>query len=944
MKKHVTKRMLGLVIATIVLLVNSSFVVSAETSSALLENNFENGESLFSSATIVDFSDAHGKVMKISNATDSTKAFEKWGFTGGASNVVMSFDFYNDSADNGYRVILNDTEGKYVAFFAVNGNTFEMTKGAAWAGLGATGLATAECSVDEWHSIDIKIQDNQKVGYYLDGELLIEATQEAGSNGKLGKFIVYVSPLSNKDGALYIDNLYVTDNSSDSFGAKITNSSFENDGSLTINVEETITTELSASDITVTNTEDGEDLLIGTPVVSGHTISIPYTGAIVPYTEYKLVFNKEINGATGRTLSKENMYFYAQASEENSIYNALDDDFEKGYSSSVVSVSDGNYISIEDISLNGYGKALKIYNSTTTDTKDCAKLVDTIASSIAASKTILSFDMKYDGTTAVAENNTGVIIKLNDKLTMISYTGYYGGVNDGGYNDGSAINGTPSAYVFTSLNRVDDNNFHNYKYIIADGKADVYIDDTYIGKLTNASLTKFTSLSFNLDAGETVYVDNLRVDVEMNLKSNLYEDFSDGEHNVAGDEDYVKVIEETNGNKALEISVGEIEKTTQVAWIPIDISSDSNAVAIIDYKIKLIPDEAGYVFLNSQSNENSTSNAVIGNNGYFGGPVNGGYYGNEPSGTSSEWVYSSANTVNDGLWHSVKMYVDNANNLVKYYIDGKFVGTNGKTTTMSGNKGLTSIQISLKNSNSKILFDDISSYVEAKYVTSANNKVLKTRIIEGANTFAPTDSDVSLTAEMIKLYFANPMTGTTLTDETIKLYVGGSEVDVNIGEYNSDEYSITVMPTKLLRKNSVYTIMVTGAYNAEGEETAEYIATFKTTAEGKLVIKEMQFIDENGQEISTLVANQKVFLKAIIENTDDTQPVTLILSSYNDDALSGINFKKLTINEGERVTIDNTSGESAVSLTVEDLTELKLGGYAWNNFTEVKPLTPAIEY
>ena len=130
----------------------------------------------------------------------------------------------------------------------------------------------------------------------------------------------------------------------------------------------------------------------------------------------------------------------------------------------------------------------------------------------------------------------------------------------------------------------------------------------------------------------------------------------------------------------------------------------------------------------------------------------------------------------------------------------------------------------------------------------------------------------------------------------------------------------------------------------EGEETAEYIATFETTAEGKLSIKEMQFIDENGQEISTLVANQKVFLKAIIENTDDTQPVTLILSSYNDDALSGINFKKLTINEGERVTIDNTSGENAVSLTVEDLTELKLGGYAWNNLTEVKPLTPAIEY
>ncbi len=234
-------------------------------------------------------------------------------FAGSPQKYLISFDM-KLLQQKPVRFYIWDAESKAMGFFIYtsNGKIAFMTSAAnpdialrPTESTSSYGITDYE--LDKWTSIDMMVDAvNHKASYYADGVHLCDADMPASASAYPKYFLAQMNTSATSENFLCVDNVSVTVPTEDSFYGQAAL-----DGeNISVSFSETpVQNDLSG--IEVTNTETGAAVSIGTPVLKGKTLTIPYTDTLESAAEYCVKIPKEVKSVAGNELYSSEVYFTA---------------------------------------------------------------------------------------------------------------------------------------------------------------------------------------------------------------------------------------------------------------------------------------------------------------------------------------------------------------------------------------------------------------------------------------------------------------------------------------------------------------------------------------------------------------------------------------------------------------------------------------------------------
>lgn len=293
---------------------------------------------------------------------------------------------------------------------------------------------------------------------------------------------------------------------------------------------------------------------------------------------------------------------------------------------------------------------------------------------------------------------------------------------------------------------------------------------------------------------------------------------------------------------------------------------------------------------------------------------------------------------NKGEWYETTIVLDMANTTADYYWDGKYVGTQTaadgldfKVYASDGSSTLTGLRslvffagfgsYSQENITQRGVFmlDDIKikEYDDSAYVKSIR--------------FADEDGNES---------FSKGTVSTLNTKIKIKAENTESLADMGVVTLTAKGVNDSAPTDKNFApsyENGVYTIDLGGYLPGNTEYVLTALGTeykFKTDAGGFKV--ESVEISKNGtvlENLNDVKVGDKIRVTVNAVNTTGAeQSVWMSGAFYNGNTMNDVIFKTLKSDGKETIISDY------VELTIDDVTGLKVSGFAWDNSTTMKPL------
>ncbi len=390
MMKNIFKKMILVSFVFCVSISSAGIVSKAEENDELIKfNNFDT-ELMFSGAyvSLTDAEDRrHGSVLKIEAPESVDYSSHTYNtdldYTG--ERVMLSYDFNAAQTNHVYEMrTANAAKNAAVNLPVIDEfGQFEIFRTSAVSIVAATMKGPHNNSnvdtstvyeANQWYTIDM-IQDgvNGTIDYYIDGEYITTSAASAIKDTTIGQFSIGTSGYANwlkKDkvpqvGTLYLDNVRL------SYPDRAEFVYAEADGEtapgyIVINFSQTPESGTTFDEISMFNTETGEEVEIKSYELQGKNLYLEYEGELAPCTEYVVNFpDDEVKSIVGKSMRDKEIYFISPAEklEEGETPSVYDDiayyDFSDDKIGGTVSGSQVNRdVSVKETGDESYGKAL----------------------------------------------------------------------------------------------------------------------------------------------------------------------------------------------------------------------------------------------------------------------------------------------------------------------------------------------------------------------------------------------------------------------------------------------------------------------------------------------------------------------------------------------------------------------------------------------------------
>ena len=295
-------------------------------------------------------------------------------------------------------------------------------------------------------------------------------------------------------------------------------------------------------------------------------------------------------------------------------------------------------------------------------------------------------------------------------------------------------------------------------------------------------------------------------------------------------------------------------------------------------------------------------------------------------------------------WHTVKLSIDKSTEeyaKVKLYVDEEFVTDNtastagsGATDLLYGIKFAVYIPAYTADVDPYLLIDNVRV---SKPVPS--ERVEKIRMINyDGSICGPMSAEIKASAEKAAIYFTDDV---NTTNATVTLTAGSDTITGTLSAFDETEKKVIATFDEVLKKSTTYTLKVSGVTNEEGVEIDEATAVFSTNETGEFIIEELKITDVNGIEIkdaSEIVKDSDVYTGVKIINTlEEYKTAVVITGVYNDQAMTGANYKEYDLPSSSRVVVT-----TAVPVKVKDVTDVVVRGFVWESLSNNKPLVKEV--
>lgn len=404
-----------------------------------------------------------------------------------------------------------------------------------------------------------------------------------------------------------------------------------------------------------------------------------------------------------------------------------------------------------------------------------------------------------------------------------------------------------------------------------------------------------------------------------------------------------KDIDLTKGSAELEFEM-KIPSLSGLNYMYIEPYSSNETITSVQQEVN--PNGVTNAFYHGQSNtqyaqiHSPSAQGVKFNMRTDGKIVGAGKYDSNGS-----FLHSGVYTEN--TWVKVKLELSESSGsyTTKLYMDGNYAGSVTDVNATDRTAMLRGIRFVLKTQESVTNYKDLVYFDNFKFSTSASaDKVSKVRIYNrDGEEFAMLSDGVKGSAANADVFFCG---GVDSSQAEVSLADANGNTIPLTYEYDAEENKLAVQFNSLLRTATEYTLSVTGLTDSSGNAIADYSAKFTTSAEEEFEVM-MSAIDGNGAaitDVASLSANDKIYVKAeVINTTSADRTVAFSSVTYNDNAMSSIGAKEFTVPSGEKLVLSQDSSDAVYS-EVKNTADLKFSLFAWDSFSRIKPLIPALTY
>lgn len=288
------------------------------------------------------------------------------------------------------------------------------------------------------------------------------------------------------------------------------------------------------------------------------------------------------------------------------------------------------------------------------------------------------------------------------------------------------------------------------------------------------------------------------------------------------------------------------------------------------------------------------------------------------------------NSISANEWYKIKVQID---------LDTKTViRTINDTVVDASEYPFDAIYgFAFKNDGTELVeYLDNICITHTKSYVSPNVKRIRFENCNGETVY-PSQS-ISPDSRKISVAFNTAMNADTLA-ENIGIRKGSEAVQISSGSYNADTDEYVIELTELLDENSSYTLTVTNsAKSAKGDAMESAWEYSFQTGEGRVGVTDFK-LTKNSLDfnIGDIAANDTVTLSATVSNsTGSEKDLYIIAAVYNNSYMTGIEFAPVALSAKQLPT------PVSVNIIVENADNLKIAGYLWNNFSEMKPYKESI--
>ena len=268
-------------------------------------------------------------------------------------------------------------------------------------------------------------------------------------------------------------------------------------------------------------------------------------------------------------------------------------------------------------------------------------------------------------------------------------------------------------------------------------------------------------------------------------------------------------------------------------------------------------------------------------------------------------IYGSGRSI-DTDWHNIKTVIDFSTGSYTVYMDGAEC-TSG-SMPISNTQYVRFIYKNQKADDTYILIDNMSYKVDVEYPLPG-----KTEYEETDGSFCDAGNGVSAETTKIRQYFTGKLDESSLNTNTVHVYSGADDLDIERIAFDSVENCLTVTLKDKLAGGAEGKLVITGdARFEDGEslgrryEIPFYIIPSGIGLLGVTLKKGSISIETDRQLGNGDLISAELMLR---NNTDENMPATVALSFYDGTVLAGIKRLSDTIDAGEvkRLVIPNVN-------------------------------------
>lgn len=276
---------------------------------------------------------------------------------------------------------------------------------------------------------------------------------------------------------------------------------------------------------------------------------------------------------------------------------------------------------------------------------------------------------------------------------------------------------------------------------------------------------------------------------------------------------------------------------------------------------------------------------------------------------SGKWLGTSIDATTE--WHHVKIISDTVNKKISFILDGEVIKDSVAYSNYSNFKN-TQFRIS-PNQTAKLPGEQHGGFTIDNpnfYIYSSYGGIVGLSYIKGGNEYG-TQHTIPASTESLKFYLDNSVQIDTssLSDNWINISTtDGQKIDISDINYNSDEGSVTITPSKSFPAGREFVLSVSDeiVFITGVPLGGSYELRFATSA--KTIDTEASFtINGDGLYLSRQIVPASV-VGADITATNvsgEDEEITYVIAAYKDERIVALNAKtlKLSADESQSITL-----------------------------------------